>query len=83
MDLGFILIAFICSTPIDAPLGQHECISGIYGHYETGKSCIDAAIRLDEEITAAGGRIPEGACRTPISSDGKYYDLAVKKMGSV
>lgn len=83
MDLGYILIAFVCMTPADVPDGTHDCLIGTYGHYMTDDSCINAAIRLTEDIEEVGGRIPEGACRTPIPSDGDLYTEAVIKTNSI
>jgi len=76
--LGFILIAFVCSTPVSAPEGHHDCYIGAYSHHVIVTDCFKAGNTLKIDFEDAGARVVRRACRTPLPSDPMYNEIIRK-----
>jgi len=79
IDLGYILVAFICSTPIDTPDGHHKCYSGSYGWHATVSQCRAAGKEKLAVWEQHGLRLVAGVCRTPLPDDVEYEQARKEK----
>lgn len=77
--LGFFLFAFVCTTPPDVGLGNHECSVDRHGHYWTKEECFDRGAALKDELEAAGVRVVRRGCRTPMPEDAGYRKILAKR----
>lgn len=70
--LGYVLVAFVCSTPANMPDGEHKCQVATYGYHATSGVCASAAKTLIADLEGAGARVPKTVCRTVTKNDPEY-----------